>query len=40
MIGLPKTAFVNDIKTDIHNKNTVYQYLTITNLEISTLIST
>ena len=24
MIGLPKTAFVNDIKADIHNKNTVY----------------
>ena len=24
MIGLPKTAFVNDIKADIHDKNTVY----------------
>ena len=24
IIGLPKTAFVNDIKADLHNKNTVY----------------
>ena len=24
MIGLPKTAFVNDIKADLHDKNTVY----------------
>ena len=39
MIGLPKTAFVNDIKKQIFTMKTLYtQYLIIINLEISTLI--